>query len=192
MQSVVCVCVILRDVLFGGVLAEAEFRSLVGSCRIQKWNRKSLWCWGLGLLAGRGERAAEGGMLSCFNLCQWPLQCGGDQSSGPSVFLSASSLTVLIGAAGGPARPVGFFFLKYKRVCVCVTARPYQCCIHPLKPYQGAPLPKRRVTGRPPPPSLLPLVPFKEREQLLVKLPVFMWCEFRCSMKDSLCLFPSP
>lgn len=72
--------------------------------------------------------------------------CGGDQSSGPSVFLSASPLTLLIGAAGGPARPR--LFIK-----VCVGLRPYQCCGHPLTPYQSGP--PRGEIGRAAPFTLL-------------------------------------
>lgn len=111
-------------------------------------------CWEV------GARAAEGGMLSCFNLCQWPPPYGGDQSSGPSVLLS-SSLMLLSGAAGSPARPEVLSVLY----------------------------PSPQALSECPPPTA---GRFKEREQLLVKLPVFTWCEFRCSMRDLLCLFPSP
>lgn len=70
----------------------------------------------------------------------------------------------------------------------CVRVRPYQCCGHPLSPYQSGP--PRGEIGRAAP--FCTVVPCKHRAQLLVILPVFMWCESRCSLKDLLCLFPSP
>lgn len=72
--------------------------------------------------------------------------CGGDESSGPSVFHSTSSLTLLFGAAGGPARPPLFPFFFFFKVCVCV--RPYQYCSHPLAPSEWPPLGK--LAGQPP------------------------------------------
>lgn len=104
----------------------------------------------------------------------------GEESSGLSVFPSASPVTLVIRAADGPARPPLFY--------LSVSVRPYQCSAHPLCPICMAPL-EGRLAGQHP---FVPLFQCKQTVWSLVLLPVFVRCESRCSMKDLFWLFRPP
>lgn len=107
-------------------------------------------------VAGRSVwEPPEGGMLSCFNLCQCLSVWRWWEFRAQCVPLQ---LTVDPADQSGrqPSKASAFFLF----VCVCV--RPYQCYVHPLLPYQCGP--PRGQIGRAAP--FVPSFPCKQRVQL--------------------------
>lgn len=127
-----------------------------------------------------GVRATEGGMLSCFNLCQchsvgrwWEFRA------------QCVPLYVAVDPAGWSCRRPSKASALYISVWLWGLIN---VVVIPFCPIRVAPL-KGRLAEQPP---LHCCSPCKQRVQLLVILPVFLWCESRCSLKDLFYLFPSP
>lgn len=138
-------------------------------------------------LPGRsGLRAAEGGMLSCFNLCQWPLCVEVIRVQGP-VCSSQPCHWACWSELRAAQQGLSFLFK-----CVWCDFRALSMlCPSPSCPIRVGP-PRREDWAPPTPFFLNTVVPFKDWVQLPVNLPVFVRWESRCSTKDLLCVFPSP
>ena len=138
-KTVVLVCLIIK--VYGlWVLGLYSARRkcavwLLQSCR--KWEQKVFVCLWLNLsdAEGRrywevGARATEGGMLSCFNLCQCPSVWRWCEFRAQCVPLYLA-IDPADRSCRRPSEGLGFSF-KCVCVCVCVeSVRPYQCCGHP-------------------------------------------------------------
>lgn len=164
-------------------LAEAVWQSCASWMRRKKENRcicSCKWVMQGAMAPGRSEWEPQRvGCWAVLTFASVPLSRG-EESSGLSVFPSASPVTLVIRAADGPARPPLFY--------LSVSVRPYHCSVHPLCPICTAPL-EGRLAGQHP---FVPLFQCKQTVWSLVLLPVFVRCESRCSLKDLFWLFCPP
>lgn len=95
-------------------------------------------------VTGRSEREPQRvGCWAVLTFASVPL-CGGDESSELSLFLSTSPLTLLIGAACGPARPQFFYLFFYLCVWGLINVVSIPFCPIGVAPLEG------RLAGQPP------------------------------------------